>query len=327
MANPKHLEILKQGHEVWNKWREENPEIVPDLSGENLEGTNFDFMNLEHAKFVNSELNDSRFVDSNLRYADLRGAELMSCLFLRSDLRNANLNSADLIWTSLVDSDLSSSKLHGAFLANTILGNANLSNAKGIDLCEHVGPSIIDHKTLSISRTLPINFLRGCGLSDTYIQYLPSLRDDPIQFYSCFISYSSKDQKFADRLYADLQNKGVRCWFAPEDLKIGDKTRIRIDESIKVHEKLLLILSRHSVESDWVAQEVETALERERKEGRTVLFPIRLDDAVMKVESGWPALIRNTRNIGDFRKWKNHDSYQKTFDRLLRDLKAEETLA
>jgi hypothetical protein len=43
----------------------------------------------------------------------------------------------------------------------------------------------------------------------------------------------------------------------------------------------------------------------------------------MKVEGGWPAFIRNTRNIGDFRRWKQHDSYQKAFDRLLRDLKAE----
>ena len=46
--------------------------------------------------------------------------------------------------------------------------------------------------------------------------------------------------------------------------------------------------------------------------------------AVMTIESGWPTLIKNTRNIGDFTKWKDHDSYQKAFDRLLRDLKAEE---
>lgn len=89
-----------------------------------------------------------------------------------------------------------------------------------------------------------------------------------------------------------------------------------------MHDKLLLVLSKHSVASNWVEQEVETALERERKEKRTVLFPIRLDEAVMKVESGWPVLIRNARHIGDFRKWKDHDSYQKSFERLLRDLKA-----
>jgi hypothetical protein len=62
---------------------------------------------------------------------------------------------------------------------------------------------------------------------------------------------------------------------------------------------------------------------RERKENKVILFPIRLDKAVMDVEEGWPAYIRTTRNVGDFMRWKRHDAYQKAFDRLLRDLKAE----
>jgi hypothetical protein len=52
-----------------------------------------------------------------------------------------------------------------------------------------------------------------------------------IEFYSAFISYSSKDEALAKRLYADLQAKGVRCWFAPEDLKIGDKFSTEIDRA------------------------------------------------------------------------------------------------
>jgi hypothetical protein len=143
------------------------------------------------------------------------------------------------------------------------------------------------------------------------------------QFYSSFISYSTKDQEFADRLHADLQNKGVRCWFAPEDLKIGDRFRDKIDESIRLHDKLLLILSGNSVSSPWVGDEVEAAIEREHGEKRIVLFPIRIDDAVMASKQAWAATIRRTRHIGDFTGWKNHDSYRKAFDRLLRDLKAE----
>jgi hypothetical protein len=87
---------------------------------------------------------------------------------------------------------------------------------------------------------------------------------------------------------------------------------------------LLLILSKSSMASQWVHQEVETALARERQSGTNVLFPVRIDNAVMdKKEAGWPAFIRNTRNIRDFRRWKTHDVYQKAFDQLLRDLKAE----
>lgn len=86
----------------------------------------------------------------------------------------------------------------------------------------------------------------------------------------------------------------MRCWFALENLKIGDKLRPSIDESIRLYDKLLLVLSEHSVASQWVEQEVETALEKERKEQRAVLFPILLDRAIMDIEGGWPALIRNT---------------------------------
>ena len=104
-------------------------------------------------------------------------------------------------------------------------------------------------------------------------------------------------------------------------MKIGDRLRPRIDETIRVYDKLLLVLSKTSVASQWVEQEVETALARERQQATTILFPVRIDNMVMTLETGWPALIRNTRNIGDFRRWKTHDVYQKAFDRLLRDSK------
>jgi hypothetical protein len=149
-----------------------------------------------------------------------------------------------------------------------------------------------------------------------------SLTGAAFDFYSCFISYSTRDQPFADRLYADLQARGVRCWFAPHDIQGGRKVHEQIDEAIRIYDKLLLVLSKTSVTSQWVEQEVETALARERQQGTTILFPVRIDNTVMAIEVGWPALIRNTRNIGDFRRWKTHDMYQKAFDRLLRDLKA-----
>ena len=150
----------------------------------------------------------------------------------------------------------------------TVFGNTNLSGTKGLESCSYIGPSTVDHRTLAKSGKLPLKFLRGVGLPDTFIDYLPSLLGDALEFYSCFISYSSKDQKFAKRLHADLQDKGVRCWFAPEDLKIGARTRPAIDEAIRIRDKLLLILSERSIESDWVEKEVETAFEgREPAQG------------------------------------------------------------
>lgn len=50
---------------------------------------------------------------------------------------------------------------------------------------------------------------------------------------------------------------------------------------------------------------------------------IRIDDAVTDSNKAWAASIRCTPHIGDFTRWKDHDSYSKAFGRLLRDLKAE----
>ncbi len=165
-------------------------------------------------------------------------------------------------------------------------------------------------------------FLRGAGVPETFITYARSLVGQANELYSCFISHSSKDVEFAERLLADLRTKGVRCWFAPEDLKIGDKFRSRIDEAIGEFDRLLLILSQHSITSSWVEDEVEAALERERRENRLVLFPVRLDDAIMQTEVAWAAHLRQKRHIGSFREWQQQPSYRKAFDRLLRDLAA-----
>jgi hypothetical protein len=51
-----------------------------------------------------------------------------------------------------------------------------------------------------------------------------------------------------------------------------------------------------------------------------VPFPIRLDDAVMKTKEAWAGLVRRDRNIGDFRRWNEHDAYQQSLARVLRDL-------
>ena len=105
-------------------------------------------------------------------------------------------------------------------------------------------------------------------------------------------------------------------------MKIGDKIRHAIDSAIRLRDKLLVILSETSVNSQWVETEVETALAEERQRKETVLFPIRIDDSVMESSAAWAKQLNETRHIGDFTGWKNHDSYQKALERLLRDLKA-----
>jgi hypothetical protein len=143
----------------------------------------------------------------------------------------------------------------------------------------------------------------------------------PIQYYSCFISYSSRDEILARRLHADLQDQGVRCWFAPHNLRPGTLIRKGIDDAIQLQDKLLLILSEHSVQSGWVGYEVETALAREIRQQREILFPIRLDNAVFHSTAHWAVSLRDQRHIGDFAHWADPEHYQKAFQRLLHHLK------
>ncbi len=305
MANQQQLDRLRiQGARMWNQWRARNPDVQIDLSN-----TTFS------------------------------GAILRSAILSNANLSNVHLNDAILEFTVLRFANLSNTTFNGVYLSNVILSGANLSNAiilsaffgavdlstvKGLETVKHHAPSTIGFDTIIRSQgKIPEIFLRNAGIPDSIIEAIPSLIGSlsPNDYYSCFISYSSKDQAFAERLYADLQSKGVRCWFAPEDMDIGDKIRPRIEESIRLYDKLLLVLSAHSVASNWVAYEVERALNKEPQGKPNVLYPIRLDDAVMESRASWADDIKGTRHIGDFINWKNHDDYQKAFDRLLRALK------
>ena len=167
---------------------------------------------------------------------------------------------------------------------------------------------------------MPIFFLRGIGLPETLIVDLLTLTKNVSEYYSCFISYSAKDHNFADRIYSDLQAKGIRCWFAPHDLTIGGKILDEIDGAIRLRDKLLLVLSEQSIDSNWLEDEVKIAFEEERRRNEVVLFPIRLDDAVMTTSKAWAAKLRADRNIGDFCRWKNKNAYEQSSERALRDL-------
>lgn len=329
-----------------------------DFSGKNLYGINLRLSNLEKTKFSNTCLRSANLISANMKCAIFVESNLLVANLAKSNLLSANLLRADLLKANLKGANLQEAGLHQANLMDTILSGANLEranlmearlkntllymsnftdmvigltdfsgidlrNIKGLENIKHVGPSTIGIDTLYKSQgNIPEVFLRGCGVPDQMIEYARSLIATPIQYYSCFISYNHKDEELVKRIHNDLQAAGVRCWCAQHDMKIGDKIRQVIDESIRFHDKLLLILSEYSVQSDWVEHEVEHALDRERIEKKNILFPVRLDEAVMKSTTGWAGNVRRQRHIGDFSRWKDHDAYKAAFDRLLRDLKA-----
>jgi TIR domain/Pentapeptide repeats (8 copies) len=221
-----------------------------DLGEANLSRANLSGANLSRANLIQANLNRADLGGANLSGADLGEANLIGANLREADLPKANLSRANLILANLIQANLSGADLTNAHLWTTAFGGTFLTEVQGLDQCHHAGPSIVDFQTLKNSGPLPIAFLRGVGLPDNLIEYLPSLLNEAFQFYSCFISYSSKDELFAERLHADLQNKGVRCWFAPHDMPIGAKIIDALDEAIRLRDKVLLILSEGAIASD-----------------------------------------------------------------------------
>jgi uncharacterized protein YjbI with pentapeptide repeats len=293
-----------------------------NLSEANLTGANLTVANLTRADLTGADLTRAYLAGANLAGASLTRARLLGVNLAGANLTGANLTRAMLLGVNLAGANLTGANLTRAILEEAIFGNTDLKDALGLDTCRHAGPSTLDFRTLANSGSLALEFLRGCGLPDKLIDYLPSLLGEAIQFYTCFISYSSKDQEFAKRLHSDLQGEGVRCWFAPEDLKIGDRFQDRIEESIRLFDKVMIILSEASVKSRWVEREVNVAREREDRENRLILFPIRVDEAIMDATQAWAADLRRVRHIGEFYNWHHHPSYRIAFERLLRDLRA-----
>ncbi|MFM6036133.1 MAG: pentapeptide repeat-containing protein [Sphaerospermopsis kisseleviana] len=132
MANPEHLAILKQGIGVWNKWIEENQDVIPDLSSADLCQANLRDADLRDANLRDANLRDANLCQATLSNADLSNADLVNANLIRAkvqyaDLSGANLSGADLSGARLDTSDLSRANLSGANL-----GGANLANSQVI---------------------------------------------------------------------------------------------------------------------------------------------------------------------------------------------------
>ncbi|HEX8774906.1 MAG TPA: toll/interleukin-1 receptor domain-containing protein [Pyrinomonadaceae bacterium] len=360
MANPEHLEILNKGVEVWNEWRESHPRLKPDLSLANLIRANLIRANLKLAKLSGAQLSGTYLSGADLTNANLSGADLSGANLSEADLSGAELDGADLseadlfrsnlFGTNLTNANLSGANLQGATLSRSYIDGANFTRSKmcdttlaGIDLIEaigletvvHLSPSTIGIDTLYLSAgKIPETFLRGCGVPDDFITFIPSHFgfQQAIQFYSCFISYTAKDEEFTRRLYSRMRDEHLRVWFAPEDIKGGQKLHEQIERAIQLHDRLLLVLSENSMQSEWVITEVQRARKTEIEENRRKLFPITIVE-FDKVKA-WKCpdadsgkdLAKEVREyyIPDFSNWKDHDAFEIAFDRLLRDLKAEE---
>jgi uncharacterized protein YjbI with pentapeptide repeats len=314
-----------------------------DLSGSDLSRANLTGADLRSANLAEADLTRAILMRSDLKRADLGGANLTQADLTEADLTLAVLSGADLTGAILVQADLeravlSGADFDGAGLLGTVMANTDLGEVKELESVIHHGPSSIGIDTFFRSGgKIPEVFLRGAGVPETFIRYAASLVGVPLEFYSCFISYSTEDEEFATRLHNDFQAKGIRCWKWDHDARTGRSLWDEIDKAIRVYDKLVLIASESSLKSPAVNREIERALIQEDQRLKRklagdsnadcdVLFPVRLDDFIFK---GWDHERKvdvTKKVIADACGWANDPAlYRRVLERLLRDLKSEKS--
>ena len=145
MANQKHLDLLRQGVDVWNAWRTtQNPLVCPDLiearlieadlyrallMKANLTGAHLNGANLNGARLIEADLYRALLMKANLTGAHLNGANLNGAHLMEADLSWANLTAAGLMMANLSGANLTGAHLKGANLMMANLSGANLIEA------------------------------------------------------------------------------------------------------------------------------------------------------------------------------------------------------
>ena len=343
MANEEQLAILRQGVEVWNKWRVINFTTKIDLTGADLRGMDLREIqlwgvNLQKANLRGALFSGANLILANLKDADLNAANLMEAKLVDADLTQANLNMTDLRGADMRGSNQKGCIFSKAKIGGTIFGKLDLSLAIGLEDLVHRGPSFVSTDVFALSKgKIPEVFLRGCGLSDADIEYAklanPNLSNEEkskilyrvydlqasqaIQISPLFISYSHGNKEFVDILGDYLTKKGVRFWRDIHDMKAGRMEK-QIDRAIRQNPTVLLVLSEHSLASDWVEHEVRTARQLEKVTERDVLCPIALDDSWKS--SRWPKRIMEQimeYNILDFSEWEDDVKFEEMFRKLI----------
>ncbi|WP_017302080.1 pentapeptide repeat-containing protein [Nodosilinea nodulosa] len=201
MGSPTHLVHLKQNIETWNRWRNDNPTIKPDLSEAYLCATALCAVNLSGANLHKVDLYSADLWGADLSYADARAANLNSANLCSANLAGANLAEAELLSANLSYADLRGANLHRANLSMTNLAGANLT---GADL---TGANLKGAKLTNANLTntrLTGAEMTGIMVSDMDISVLVTLQQvtcDHVYVLSCLNQSSGQDGYEATSTY------------------------------------------------------------------------------------------------------------------------------
>ena len=305
-----------------------------DLSDADLSEANFGEARLRWTNLKGANLSGADFSMANLSGANLTGANLCGVDFTGANLCDASLGDANLCLANFRGAELNMANLAGAETFHTSFMNLDLRKVNGLEAINHRGPSEISISTLYRSRgQLSDAFMRGCGVPEEMIAHVRAISGKPLDYLSCIISHSTRDKKFVERLYADLQSQGIRCWLCPDTLKSNRYLDQHIDRTNQCCEKMVLIVSEVSMKGEWMKNTVIKGVQRELREGQRLLFPVslvresKLDEWDLTDQESGRNLGRELRKnfIPSFYGWEHdNDLYNRELNQLVVALKSVE---
>jgi TIR domain len=115
-----------------------------------------------------------------------------------------------------------------------------------------------------------------------------------------FLSYASEDTKVAQRLFAELSARGFDIWYAPMDLKVGQKLLDSIEEGMAQSRAGILLISPSYLAKGWPNYEMDTLM-RYHIETKKLLYPVWLNvtkEQVAARHSGLAGIVAVRINEG-----------------------------
>lgn len=163
-------------------------------------------------------------------------------------------------------------------------------------------------------------FFQNSGVTDQVVKAALDALSQSRQWRSCFISYSHSDMDFATLLNGSLEDLGIPCHRDEQGIAQGERIFEKAASLIINSNRTLLCCSRVSLTRDWIRREAAVALEKEEKEGKTVLVPLDIDGCILNDPDrpDGPQLGHKFRDrlIGDFRGWQSPQGFRAALVKL-----------
>ncbi|MQG08431.1 MAG: pentapeptide repeat-containing protein [SAR202 cluster bacterium] len=279
-----------------------------DLRKANLEGANLDRAilsdcNFEGANLKGANLSRTNIDRANMKDADLSGAYFGGSRIKRSNFDNTNLTESDLFEANIDTVTFDGSDLSGSILGYTVFQNCDLSNVSNLDSIRHDAPSTLGVDSLLKSSNLPEEFLRGIGVTDSFIELSKSI-ERTVASPECYISCTSEHKEYAIKLQEELRSKGVVCWLFSEDSRgnaLVDRRSTSEEEEIerwvRHYDKLIVVTTEESFSNEVIRNDVVSGKEKQMSEDSWVLYLVSPNEEIMESRNRFIRTLRSENTV------------------------------